>query len=94
VSAGSDRSCRRYRVTGRVQGVGFRAFVLRLAAACGVDGWVRNERDGSVGALAAGEAEALARFRAGLASGPPAARVAAVEEWPAEPPAGSGFHVA
>lgn len=90
----TERRARRYRVTGRVQGVGFRAFVLRLAAACGVDGWVRNERDGSVSALVAGEPEALERFRAGLASGPPAARVAAVEEWPAEPPAGPGFHVA
>jgi len=85
---------RRYRVTGRVQGVGFRYFVLRLASAAGVVGWVRNDPDGAVSALAAGDAEALDRFRSGLATGPPAARVDHVEESPAEPPAASGFHVA
>jgi acylphosphatase len=86
-------SARRYRVTGQVQGVGFRAFVRRLARACAVDGWVRNDPDGAVTALAAGTEEALARFRAGLAQGPPGARVAAVDESAAEPPGETGFHV-
>lgn len=85
---------RLYRVTGRVQGVGFRVFVARLAAAVGVSGWVRNEPDGAVSTLAAGEAEALDRFRSGLAAGPPAARVADVEESPAAPPPTRGFHIA
>jgi acylphosphatase len=84
-------NARRYRVTGRVQGVGFRAFVRRLARDCGVAGWVRNDPDGAVSVLAAGSDEALERFRAGLGQGPPGARVASVEEAPAEPPAGSGF---
>ena len=85
---------RRYRVTGRVQGVGFRAFVFRLATSAGLSGWVRNDPDGAVSALAAGEAAALDRFRSGLAAGPPAARVAGVEERPAEPPDSHGFHIA
>ncbi|MCB1008527.1 MAG: acylphosphatase [Acidobacteria bacterium] len=85
---------RRYRVTGRVQGVGFRYFVVRQAAMVGVSGWVRNDPDGAVSALAAGEEDALARFRARLATGPPASRVDHVEESPAAPPAEAGFHVA
>ena len=79
---------RRYRVTGRVQGVGFRAFVVRLARAETLRVGVANEADGSVVCVAAGDDAALARFRAGLARGPAAARVAGVEEvdlpgWPA-----------
>jgi len=73
-------TARTYRVRGRVQGVGFRYFVIRLGRSCGVRGAVRNEADGSVTAVAEGEEEALARFRAGLESGPPAARVTGVEE--------------
>ena len=49
----------RARITGRVQGVGFRAFVERAAAQLGVRGWVRNRRDGSVEAVIAGVAIAL-----------------------------------
>jgi acylphosphatase len=80
-------------VTGRVQGVGFRWFVLRLAGECGVEGWVRNDPDGGVTALAAGDEAAQSRFRAGLEEGPRNARVAAVEEQPADPPTRAGFHV-
>lgn len=78
----------RYRVRGRVQGVGFRWFVLNAARACGLAGWVRNVADGSVEALAAGSGAALARFRDALASGPPRSQVDAVEESPAD---GSGL---
>ncbi|MHC5072183.1 MAG: acylphosphatase, partial [Planctomycetota bacterium] len=39
---------RRYHITGRVQGVGFRWFTLHAAQQCGVVGWVQNQRDGSV----------------------------------------------
>jgi acylphosphatase len=77
-------SVRTYRVTGRVQGVGFRWYVVRLARSCGVHGGVRNETDGAVTALAEGEEESLARFRAGLEQGPPAARVKRVEETPTD----------
>lgn len=64
-----------YRVTGRVQGVGFRAYAVRLARECGVVGWVRNDRDGTVLAEAAGPDIALLSFGAGLRMGPPGARV-------------------
>jgi len=71
---------RRYRVTGRVQGVGFRAFVIRVGRAAGVRGAVRNEPDGSVLVVAQGVEAAMERFRAGLTQGPPAARVLDVAE--------------
>jgi acylphosphatase len=71
---------RRYRVHGRVQGVGFRAFVIRAGRALGVAGGVRNEVDGSVTAVGEGAESALEAFRARLAAGPAAARVDDVEE--------------
>ncbi len=77
---------RDYRVTGRVQGVGFRAFAVRRARALGLGGGVRNEADGSVVIRAEGAADAIERLRRALEQGPPAARVAAVEEL--EPGAG------
>ena len=65
---------RRWRVTGRVQGVGFRPFVRRLAARHRLTGWVRN-RSGDVEILAQGEAAALAAFGAELLErAPPLAR--------------------
>lgn len=68
---------RRIVVRGRVQGVGYRPFVLRLALASGIAGWVRN-RGGEVDIHAEGSAEALDRFAAALVSdAPPLARPAA-----------------
>ena len=77
----------RFRVRGDVQGVGFRAFAARAARAAGVNGGVRNERDGSVTAVATGHEAALASFAAALAEGPRYGRVDAVEreELPASP---------
>ncbi len=63
-------------VAGRVQGVGFRAWVERQAEARGLSGWVRNRRDGSVEALFSGEAMAVEAMSAACRSGP---RMAAVE---------------
>lgn len=84
----------RFRIEGRVQGVGFRAWTLRRALARGLSGWVRNERDGSVSVLAAGPAEQVAAFAAELALGPAAARVEGVSEERAEPPpTATGFRV-
>lgn len=71
---------RRYIITGRVQGVGFRWFVEREAQAIGVGGWVRNNESGSVEVLASGTGEQLARLRRALEQGPRAARVDEVRE--------------
>jgi acylphosphatase len=72
---------RRYIVTGRVQGVGFRWFVEREARAIGVGGWVRNNDNGNVEILASGSEEQLARLRKSLQDGPRAARVDEVQEF-------------
>ena len=69
---------KRYRVVGRVQGVGFRYFVWREAEALGVDGWVRNCVDGSVEALARGSSDDLERFKKCLDEGPRFSRVTSV----------------
>ena len=73
-----------FRVTGRVQGVWFRAWTQQTARELGLCGWVRNQPDGSVAGQAqagtAGDGEAaLTRLRELLAEGPPSARVAEVE---------------
>ena len=71
---------RRYIVSGRVQGVGFRFFAIRAARRLGVVGSVRNLPDGTVEAIAEGPAEAVAEFRAELWRGPSYAQVTAVDE--------------
>ena len=89
----SDRTTIRARVTGRVQGVSFRAWAQGEAQALGLDGWVRNEPDGAVAALIAGPAGRVARLVEALKSGPPAARVEAVETEPAAEAPAPGFRV-
>jgi acylphosphatase len=66
------------RITGLVQGVGYRAAFLRQAQSLGLAGWVRNRHDGSVEALVAGEAAGLERMTAWARRGPSAAQVDAV----------------
>ena len=76
---------RRFIVRGRVQGVGFRWFVEREARMLGVDGWVRNNSDGSVEVLAMGTRDQLSGLRSRLQQGPRAARVDNVEESESQP---------
>ena len=83
-----------YRVTGRVQGVGFRAFVADLARAEGLSGWVRNLPDGSVEARAEGDVETLRRFEWRLWQGPPQARVDDVASEDVVPEGATGFRIA
>ena len=66
-------------VRGRVQGVGYRFYVLRLASGLGLDGWVSNEADGSVRVRAEGLPDVLDEFLLGLRVGPSGARVDDVE---------------
>jgi acylphosphatase len=70
----------RLRLTGRVQGVGFRWFTRQAARELGLAGRVRNLPDGSVEVLAAGTPENLTALRETLREGPPGGRVQAVEE--------------
>jgi acylphosphatase len=65
-------------IRGRVQGVGFRYFVVLQARDLGLAGWVANEGDGSVRCLAEGSPAALDRFEAALRIGPPGAIVETV----------------
>ena len=73
------RGARRFLVSGRVQGVGFRFFAQDVARREGLSGFVRNLDDGRVEALAEGEIESLERFEAAMFQGPSHARVADVE---------------
>jgi acylphosphatase len=70
-----ERETRRFLVSGRVQGVGFRWFVEREAVTVGVTGWVRNREDGRVEVMATGTRQQLATLHARLREGPRAARV-------------------
>jgi acylphosphatase len=73
---------RRYVITGRVQGVGYRNFVEHTAGKIRVDGYVRNRRDGSVEVFAMGTPEELLKLRKALERGPMMAQVANVAEEP------------
>jgi len=78
---------KRLRISGLVQGVGFRASLADEARLRGLAGWVRNRRDGTVEALAHGDAQELDALLAWAAHGPRAARVdrVDVEDVPATP---------
>ena len=66
-------------VRGRVQGVGFRYFVLEHASRLRLQGWVANDRDGAVSLVAEGSRPILEKLLALLEDGPPAARVDRVD---------------
>ena len=63
------------KITGKVQGVGFRYFVLRQAQELGINGWVSNKSNGNVEAFAQGEKADLERFIAKVNEGPSFSRV-------------------
>ena len=84
----------RFIVTGRVQGVFFRASARGQAVALGLRGHARNRPDGSVEVLAAGDAAALDRLEAWLRHGPPQARVDGLQRLEAgEEEAGPDFRI-
>jgi acylphosphatase len=74
-------------IKGTVQGVGFRYWTRRAATARGLQGWVRNRRDGTVEAVFAGAERAVADMIKLCRRGPDAAWVDSVDEKPAEPDA-------
>jgi len=71
-------------IQGRVQGVGYRAWVEYQASQAGLEGWVRNRRDGSVEAVFAGAPKAVAEMIALCRHGPPSSRVKTVLNEPAD----------
>lgn len=73
-------AARRWFVSGRVQGVGFRWFVRKHASEMGLGGWVRNEDDGRVHVYAVGTPEQLDRLAGLLYQGPRTAEVRGVEQ--------------
>ncbi|HLQ85101.1 MAG TPA: acylphosphatase [Salinisphaeraceae bacterium] len=81
---------RRFLVSGRVQGVSFRASTRDVAQSLGLSGWVRNRDDGCVEGIAFGEPTALRDFHGWLKRGPGAAKVKkvvfeAIDETPQHP---------
>jgi acylphosphatase len=72
------QTARLYVISGRVQGVGYRAFAVRAAGRVGVSGWVRNLADGSVEVYARGGAAQLDELEGWLRKGPPFADVRGV----------------
>ena len=83
---------RQIRVSGRVQGVGYRISLEREALRLGVTGWVRNRNDGTVEAVLQGTSQAVEALIAWARRGPPGARVARVDESALEnEPAHAGF---
>jgi acylphosphatase len=81
----------RLRITGGVQGVGYRVWATRTASSLGLRGWVRNRSDGSVEVLATGTPDALATLVEASRQGPHGARVIAVTAVPDEDDGSVGF---
>jgi acylphosphatase len=81
----------RLRITGNVQGVGYRVWAARTASGLGLRGWVRNRLDGSVEALAIGAPEQIVVLIEACRRGPYGARVAEVTAVPDEDDGSIGF---
>jgi acylphosphatase len=77
-----EHLARRYIVSGRVQGVGFRNYVEHVAEKLGIQGYVRNRRDGSVEVYAISDPERLKQLRSALQKGPLMSDVTNVAEKP------------
>jgi len=87
------RVARRFLISGRVQGVGFRYFASDAAHREGVSGCARNLDDGRVEVMADGEAESMVRFERALRQGPSRSRIEHVMVEETEPLGRSGFVV-
>ena len=89
----SDYQCRQFRVSGRVQGVFYRASTQEQATALGLTGWVKNLADGRVELVACGPASIVAKLEQWLHHGPDYARVDQVSVEDIEVQAFTGFQV-
>jgi acylphosphatase len=84
-------TAKRLIITGRVQGVGFRDWMVSRAQALGVSGWVRNRRDGTIEAVVDGETAAVEELLRACRRGPRLAEVDAIDEDLDEPLDQPGF---
>jgi acylphosphatase len=83
----------RYRISGRVQGVGYRYYAVRAAQEIGISGWARNLADGDVEVHANGSPEQLSEFEARLRKGPPHSDVRGFKAEDAAPTDASDFRI-
>ena len=88
-----ERRSARVRIEGRVQGVGFRAWVERQAAELELTGWVRNRRDGGVEASFSGSNAGIDEIVRRCSIGPRSAHVAMVKVLDEDAPQPTGFEV-
>ena len=86
-------NAKRLVIAGRVQGVGYRVWMLQKATALGLSGWVRNRADGKVEALIAGDMAAVEEMSRACRRGPRLAEVSSIDEEMADPPEELGFHL-
>jgi len=86
-----SRPCRRFVISGHVQGVWFRDSTRRQADRLGLTGYARNLPDGTVEVVACGASGAIDELRRWLHDGPPLARVESVVELDCDDPAPAGF---
>jgi acylphosphatase len=75
----SEHAMRRVAIRGRVQGVGYRAWVEHAALRRGLEGWVRNRRDGTVEAVFAGDEDTVEAMLRACRQGPSGAKVEGIE---------------
>lgn len=73
-------------ISGRVQGVGYRAWTERTARTLGLEGWARNRRNGDVEAVFVGDEEKIAAMLAACRQGPTSAHVVSVRADDLDPP--------
>jgi acylphosphatase len=86
-------NAKRLVIAGRVQGVGYRAWMAHKASELGLSGWVRNRPDGSVEALIAGDVASVEELARLCRRGPRMAEVSSIEEDLAEAPEEPGFNL-
>ncbi len=84
-------TAKRLIISGRVQGVGYRDWMVQTARTLGVSGWVRNRVDGSVEALVAGDVASVEELSRLCRRGPRMAEVTSIDEDMADPPEYPGF---
>jgi acylphosphatase len=84
-------NAKRLVIAGRVQGVGYRAWMVEKARSLGISGWVRNRADGAVEALIAGDVAAVEELSRLCRRGPRLAEVSSITEDMADPPDEPGF---